>query len=65
MEKRLAIRVGGERLERFRGRTSKEERSERKARYRWLTLVRMEDSRGEVPSHPTSGMAGGGHAVRM
>lgn len=55
MEKRLAIRVGGERLERFRGRTSKEERSERKARYRWLTLVRMEDSRGEVRVTPRRG----------
>lgn len=48
MEEGLAIGVGGERLEKFRRRTSKEERSERKARYRWLTLVRMEDSRGEV-----------------
>lgn len=58
----LAIGVGDERLGRFRRRTSKEERSERKASIvAWLVDVGEDGRQSRAsPSQPTSGMAGGG-----
>lgn len=67
----LAIGVGGERLERFRRRMSKEERSERKASIvAWLVDVGEDGRQSRAKSESTHvgdgrWWDGGGHAVRM
>lgn len=71
MEKGLAIGVGGEILERFLKKwMSKEERSERKAKYRSMVDVGEDGRQSRAnPSHPPRRgwpvVGGGGHAVRM